>query len=353
VVTSGFASDNYAGVHPEILDAIAAANTGQAAAYGADPWTRRCVERFREHFGQEVEVFLTFSGTGANVTALQSLLRPFEHVVCAASAHINTDECGAPERFLGSKLVGVPAPDGKLTVELAAASVTGVGDQHHTQAKVVSITQSTELGTLYEPEEIRALAKWAHGREMYLHVDGARLANAAASLGVGLAEAAGAGEADVLSFGGTKNGMLGGEAVVFFRPDLARDFPYLRKQAMQLASKMRFPAAQFDALLSDDLWHRCASHANAMARRLEIALRAVRGVEITRPVQANAVFAILEPAAVRTLQESFAFYVWDEARSEVRWMTAFDTTDQEVDAFAAAVAAVCSGGLRSARAQRS
>lgn len=340
--TRGFASDNYAGVHPEILDAIAAANTGHAPAYGADAFTARATERFREHFGADVEVFLTFSGTGSNVTALQSLLRPYEHVICAESAHINTDECGAPERFLGSKLVDVPALEGKLTPELVEAAAVGWGDQHHVQPRVVSISQSTELGTVYTVAEIEALARWAHARDMYLHMDGARLANAAASLGVGLRETSGGAGVDVLSFGGTKNGMLGGEAVVFFRPELGGSFPYIRKQAMQLASKMRFTAAQFEALLADDLWLRSAAHANEMASRLEAAVRPLPGVEITRPVQANVVFAILDPDATAALQRDYAFYVWDEATHEVRWMTSFDTTPEDIDAFAATIRALCS-----------
>ncbi len=337
----GFASDNYSGIHPEVLARIAAVNAGHAPAYGADEVTARAVGLFREHFGRDVEVFFTFNGTGANVTGLQALLAPYEHVICAESAHVNTDECGAPERFLGSKLVDVATPDGKLTPDLVASVARGWGDQHHVQPRVVSVTQPTELGTRYRVEEIAALAEWAHGRDMYLHMDGSRLANAAAGLGVGLAATSGEAGVDVLSFGGTKNGLLGGEAVVLFRPELAARFPFIRKQAMQLASKMRFTAAQFEALLTDDLWRRNAAHANAMALRLEQAVRDVPGVAVTRPVEANSVFAVVDPAAAEALQEDYAFYVWDDRTGEVRWMTSFDTEPADVDDFAAAIRRVC------------
>ncbi|MDA8291510.1 MAG: low specificity L-threonine aldolase [Actinomycetota bacterium] len=332
-----FASDNWSGVHPEVLERIAAVNSGHAPAYGADEVTARATGLFREHFGAHVEVFFTFNGTGANVTGLQALLAPYEHVVCAESAHVNTDECGAPERFLGSKVVDVPTSDGKLTPELVESVARGWGDPHHSQPRVVSVTQSTEIGTRYAVEEVAALADWAHGHAMYLHMDGARLANAAAGLGVGLGATSGGAGVDVLSFGGTKNGLLGGEAVVLFRPELASSFPFVRKQAMQLASKMRFTAAQFEALLSGDLWLRNASHANAMARRLEHAVRDLPGVRVTRPVEANAVFALLAPEAAAALQEQYAFYVWDERTGEVRWMTSFDTEPEDVDGFAAAI----------------
>lgn len=333
----GFASDNWSGVHPEVLDRIAAANTGHAPAYGADRVTERAVALFREHFGPAVEVFFTFNGTGANVTGLQVLLKPYEHVICAESAHVNTDECGAPERFLGSKLVDVPTADGKLTPELVESVARGWGDPHHVQPRVVSITQSTELGTRYSLDEVVALAELAHAHDMFLHMDGARLANAAVGLGVGLAATSGDAGVDVLSFGGTKNGLLGAEAVVVFRPELAAALPFVRKQAMQLASKMRFTAAQFEALLSGDLWRRNASRANAMARRLEEAVRGVPGVAVTRPVEANAVFAVLDRRAIEQLQAQYSFYVWDDRTGEVRWMTSFDTTEEDVDGFAAAI----------------
>ena len=332
-----FGSDNHAGIHPEVLAAIAAANSGDVQSYGDDPYTAAAEDLFRRHFGAQSEAFLVFTGSAANVLALQSVLRPYQSVICATGAHINTDECGAPERFLGSKLVDVPTPDGKLTVEAIDAVAAGWDDQHHVQPRVVSITQTTELGTRYAAAEVAAIADWAHARGMVLHVDGARLANAAAGLGVGLAALSTDCGVDVLSFGGTKNGLLGAEAVVFLRPGLSDGFKFLRKQAMQLASKMRYAAAQFSALLSDDLWLRNAAQANRMAQRLATAVGDVAGVRITQPVEANAVFAIVPPAAVPVLQAEYAFYVWDERTSEVRWMTSFATTESDVDGFAAAI----------------
>jgi len=333
----GFASDNYAGVHPEVLAAVAEVNTGHVTSYGADPVSERAVERFRSVLGEQVEVFFVFNGTGANVVGLQSMLRTWESVVCATTSHINVDECGAPERHLGSKLVDLPTSDGKLTPDLVRSVYTGIGDEHRSQPRVVSITQSTELGTAYSPSEVRELADTAHGLGMYLHMDGARISNAAAGLGVELRETTGDCGVDVLSFGGTKNGLMGGEAVVFFRRELARDALFLRKQQMQLASKMRFISVQFLALLEGDLWRRNAAHANAMAQRLAGAVRGVPGVRITQEVQANGVFATLPAGAIEPLQSVYPFYVWDEATHEVRWMCSWDTTEADVDAFAAAV----------------
>ncbi len=326
-----FASDNWAGVHPDVLAAIVGANEGHAPAYGADSLTEDAHELFRRHFGAEAEVYFTFNGTGANVVGLQSLLRPYESVVCASGSHISVDECGAPERFLGSKLLTVDTPDGKLTPELAETVAGGTGDEHHVQPRAVSITQSTEVGTCYTVEEIAALARWAHDRGMLLHLDGARLANAAASLGVGLGAFGTPVGVDVLSFGGTKNGALAAEAVVTFRPDAVTGLRFIRKQSTQLASKMRFVAAQFVALLSDDLWLHNATHANAMARRLAEGARAVPGVEVLHPVQANAVFARLPPIVTEELQALSPFYVWEETTGVVRWMTAFDTDPLDVD----------------------
>jgi threonine aldolase len=333
----GFASDNYAGVLPEVLEAIAAANAGHAVSYGGDEWTARAEQRFREHFGEEARAALVFNGTGANVVALQALTRPYEAAICAAMAHLNVDECGAPERVAGLKLLAIDTPDGKLTPGLVAPRLVRFGDEHAVQPRVVSITQSTELGTLYTQDEIAALADQAHERGMLLHVDGARLSNAAASLGVPLRAITTDAGVDAVSFGGTKNGLMLGEAVVFLRPGLGAEVAFLRKQSMQLASKMRFIAAQFDALLSDDLWSRTATHANAMARRLASAVGVIAGVEITQRVQANAVFAVLPPGVAEALQERWRFYVWDEGTGEVRWMCSWDTTPEDVDAFAADV----------------
>lgn len=334
----GFASDNNAGAHPEVLEAIARANTGHVRAYGDDPWTERAIARIRQHFGGEVEAFFVFGGTGANVLGLESLARAHEAVICSEHAHIEVDECGAPERYVGCKLLPARTHDGKLTPELVASRIAGVGNEHHVQPRVVSIAQSTEYGTVYTPDEIRALADFAHARGMYLHMDGARLANAAASLGVGLRDVTIGAGVDVVSFGGTKNGLLGGEAVVFRDPAHAGDFRFRRKQGMQLASKMRFIAAQFEALFANDLWLRSARHANAMARRLAERVRDVPGVTITQAVDANAVFATLPAGTVPALQESCFFYVWDEGRSEVRWMASWDTTEEDVDAFASTIA---------------
>jgi threonine aldolase len=336
-----FASDNYAPALPEALEAIAAANTGHAISYGADPVTERLGERVREHFGPEAVGFPVFNGTGANVVGLRAMLRPWQGVICAESAHLDVDEGGAPEALAGIKLLTAPTPDGKLTTALVDRRIRRVGDEHVVQPGVVSITQSTELGTLYSVEEMAALGEHAHARGMRFHIDGARLANAAAALGVGLRDITAGVGADVVSFGGTKVGLLAGEIVVVFDPSLLDALPYLRKQSMQLASKMRFVSAQLEALLTDELWRRAASHANAMARRLA---DAVAGhVTITQAVQANAVFAILPPAATAALQEEFRFYVWDEHTGEVRWMCSWDTTEADVDAFAAAIARVAAG----------
>jgi threonine aldolase len=344
VPARGFASDNYAGVLPEVLAALAAANEGHAPAYGADPWTERAEGRFREHFGAEAQPFLVFNGTGANVIALRALTRPYDAVICAESSHLNVDECGAPERIGGVKLLTVEAPDGKLTPALVGPRLGRFGDEHAVQPRVVSISQSTELGTVYEPGEVRALAEQAHAHGMLLHVDGARLANAAAALDVPLRALTTDAGVDALSFGGTKNGVICGEAVVLLRPGLAEGMPYLRKQSMQLASKMRFLAAQLEVLLRDDLWLRAARHANAMARRLADAVADVDGVALTQAVQANALFALLPPGVAERLQQRWPFYVWDEGTGEVRWMCSWDTTEEDVDAFAADVReAVASG----------
>jgi threonine aldolase len=334
----GFASDNYAAALPEVVDAIAAANVAHAPAYGLDRWTAQVRERFREHFGGDAEAFLVFNGTGANVVALRALARPWSAVVCAESAHLNVDECGAPEHVGGLKLLPVATPDGKLTPELVAPKLARAGDEHAVQPTIVSVTESTELGTVYGPDELRALADQAHEHGMYLHLDGARLANAAAALDVPLRALTTDVGVDALSFGGTKNGLMLGEAVVLLRPGAGDGIRYLRKQSMQLASKMRFIAAQFDALLDGERWRRAAAHANAMARRLADALQGVEGVRVTQRVEANAVFAVLPPGAAERLQQSWLFYVWDEAAGEVRWMCSWDTQPEDVDAFAADVA---------------
>ena len=334
---TSFGSDNHAGVHPDVLAAVVAANTGTVPAYGADPITAEAQRLLREHFGAGTESFVVFNGTGANVVGLQAMTRPFESVICAETAHINVDECGAPEKLIGCKLIDVAAPGGKLTVERIDAARWGIGDEHHVQARVVSITQSTELGTVYSLEEIRAISGYAHEHGMYVHLDGARIANAAVALGVELGDLGVAAGVDVLSFGATKNGAMGAEAVVVLDPELATSLRFLRKQSMQLASKMRFLAAQIVALLSDDLWRRNAAHANAMAARLATAVDGAPGVTVTDAVQANAVFALLDPVVTTTLQQEFPFYVWNEVTGQVRWMTSWATTEADVDAFAARI----------------
>ncbi|MFJ9911172.1 threonine aldolase family protein [Actinacidiphila glaucinigra] len=334
----GFASDNYAGVHPEVLAAIALANGGHQVAYGEDDYTAHLQDVFRGHFGPRAEAFPVFNGTGANVVALQALTERWGAVVCAASAHIHVDEGGAPERMGGLKLLTVPTPDGKLTPELIDREAWGFDDEHRAQPQVVSITQSTELGTCYTPEEIRAVCEHAHERGLAVHLDGSRIANAAATLGVPLRAFTTDAGVDVLSFGGTKNGLLLGECVVVLNPERVRAMKHLRKLSMQLASKMRFVSVQFEALLAGDLWLRSAGHANAMARRLESAVRAVEGVTVVRPVQANAVFALLPREVSERLQKRYRFYFWDESTGEVRWMCSFDTTEEDVDSFAAALA---------------
>ncbi|WP_309102866.1 low specificity L-threonine aldolase [Microbacterium sp.] len=337
----GFASDNYSGIHPEVLAAIGAANDGHQGAYGADAYTERLQEVFRQHFGEGTEAFPVFNGTGANVTGLQSMLPRWGAVIAASSAHINVDEGGAPERIGGFKILTVPTPDGKLTPELVDREAWGWGDEHRAQPLVVSITQSTELGTLYSAAEIRALADHAHGRGMKLHLDGARLSNAAAALDLPLRAFTRDAGVDVLSFGGTKNGAMLGEAIVVLNPEAADGLLYARKFNMQLSSKMRFVSAQLIALLEGDLWLRNARHANTMARRLRAAIEAgiadgsINGVAFTQPTQSNGVFATVPDGVADRLRESFRFYDWDAARNEVRWMCSFDTQEDDVDAFVA------------------
>jgi threonine aldolase len=338
-----FASDNNAAVHPEVLQALGAANHGHAVGYGDDSYTQAALEKFCEHFGADVEVFFVFNGTAANVLSLQALTRPFHAVLCPELSHIYTDECGAPEKFTGCKLVPLAAPDGKLTVETVAHACHGIGDQHHVQPRVISITQSTEMGTLYQPPEIEALARFAHEREMFLHMDGARISNAAAAQRLTLRQATRDLGVDVLSFGGTKNGLMGVEAVVFFRPELAENFLFVRKQGMQLASKMRFMSVQMEALLTNHLWRRNAEHANRMAQLLERETKKISRVRIVYPVEANGVFAQIPRAAIKTIQERYFFYVWSEEESVVRWMCSFDTTEEDVQEFAEFVANVVSG----------
>jgi threonine aldolase len=334
-----FGSDNHAGAHPAILDAMMAANSADVTSYGGDPLTAQVTRQLRETFGA-AEALLVVGGTAANVLGLSLMLRPFEAAICAESAHINDDECGATERILGNKLLTVRTPDGKLTPELIAARLTGRGVARRVQPRAVAITQATEMGTCYSLDELRGISEFCRANDLLLYIDGARLANSAASLGCTLADLAA--HADALSFGGTKNGAVGVEALIVMNEALAADAPFQRMQLMQLVSKMRFLAAQFIALLTDDLWLRNARHANAMASRLAEAVRDVPGVRLAHPVQANGVFAVLPSDQVAVLQRDWKFGVWSQPNdweSLVRWMTAFDTTEADVDAFAAAIRA--------------
>jgi threonine aldolase len=333
----GFASDNSATIHPEVLAAIARANVGHAFGYGHDELTRGLAQTFAEHFGPDARAFPVWGGSGANVLCLRAACRPFDAVICAETAHLNVDECGAPEAIAGVKLLSVPGEDGKLTPGLVEPLIRRMGDEHAVQPKLISISNATELGTVYDAKEVRALSDLAHANGMLLHVDGARLATAAVAVGRDLAETTSDAGVDLLSFGGTKNGLLGAEAVVFLDPALAEGFEFLRKQTLQLASKMRFLSAQLAALLEGDLWRRCAEHSNAMAAKLAGRLSEIPGLSITRPVQTNAVFATVPAAAIAPLQQEFDFYVWDESRSEVRWMCSWDTTEDDVEEFSIAV----------------
>ena len=338
-----FASDNNAGVHPQVLRALADANLGHTVGYGDDLYTKSAIEKFKQHFGAGIDVFFVFNGTAANCLSLKALTNSYQAVICGDAAHIYTDECGAPEKFTGCKLIAVPVVNGKLTVEAVSHVHHGIGDQHHVQPRVISITQTTEVATVYTPDEVKALARFAHDHHMFLHMDGARIANAAASLGLTLRQCTRDLGVDVLSFGGTKNGLMGAEAVIFFhqkRDDrqLSRDFLYLRKQGMQLASKMRFIAVQFETLLSNDLWLKSARHANRMARLLEKELGKIPQVKISYPVQANGVFARIPRPAIAKIKKRYFYYLWDEEQSMARWMCSFDTTEHDVKKFAKFVA---------------
>lgn len=334
-----FGSDNHSGVHPEIMAAIVAANSDHQIAYGGDQYTERAVACIRQVLGApKAEVFFVFNGTGANVLSLQTITPRYGAIICADTAHINVDECGAPERMIGCKVISVPNVKGKLTPENARRVLHGFDFEHHSQPAAITISQTTELGTLYSAQEIAALAQLAHEHGMLLHVDGARLANAVASSGMSAAEMIKG--VDVLSLGGTKNGMMMGEAVVVLNPSLGSKLKYERKQAMQLSSKMRYMAAQYERYFRDDLWIKMASHANSMAQLLYSLVR--NYVRVTQEVQSNSLFAIISPEARVKLAEDWFFYDWDESRGEVRWMCSFDTSQDDVRRFAAAIEATSS-----------
>lgn len=329
----GFASDNNSGVHPSIFKAMENANTGHVVGYGNDFYTQKAIQLFKEKFGQETEVFLVFNGTGANVLGLSTVTQSFNSIICAETAHIQEDECGAPEKFTGCKLLPVEPVNGKITPEMIQHHLKGFDFEHHSQPRVISISQVTEMGTVYQPEEIIALADLAHKNNMLLHMDGARIANAAVSLGLEFKAFTKDCGVDILSFGGTKNGMMMGEAVLFFNPELTKLTKYIRKQSMQLYSKMRFTGAQFIAYFENDLWKETATHANKMAKLLETEVAKIPEIKITEPVNANGVFAIVPRKIIEPLQQQFFFYIWNETKSEVRWMTSFDTTEEEIHEF--------------------
>ena len=329
----GFGSDNNSGIHPDILNAIISANSGHAVGYGDDTFTSEAIIRFKSIFGEDTEIFFLLTGTGANVLAIDTVNAPFNAVICAESAHIYVDECGAPERFSGCKLLPVSTPDGKLTVKLIKQQMQGIGFEHHVQPKLISISQSTEMGTVYSFDELCKISDFAHKHNMLVHMDGARISNAAAYLNSGFRKITRDAGIDVLSFGGTKNGMMNGEAIVFFRKELANGFKYRRKQGMQLASKMRFISAQFLAYLENNLWLKNATHANRMAKILHDEVVKIHGIKITQKVEANGVFAIVPSEIIPVLQKEFFFYVWDEKEHEVRWMTSFDTVEEDIHFF--------------------
>jgi threonine aldolase len=343
VYNKSFASDNNAGIHPVILKAIEEANRDDVLSYGDDVYSERAIQKIQDQFGVDCDVYFVFNGTGANITGLKAITKSFQAIICADTAHINGDECGAPEQLIGCKLLTISTEDGKITPEQVKRLMHGIGNAHHSQPKVISISQVTEYGTVYTPEEIKALADFAHANDMLLHMDGARLSNAVAALGTGFKEMTVDVGVDVLSFGGTKNGLMIGEAVVFFNKDHGVDFKYIRKQGMQLASKMRFIAAQFEALLTDDLWRENALNANRMGQLLGEELEKFSQIQITQKVESNAVFAIIPKPILEKLEEKYLIAVWSEERSEVRLMASFNTKEEHIREFAADVKEIISG----------
>lgn len=329
----GFASDNNSGVHPDVFEAMQRVNSGHTIGYGDDIYTNEAIQKIKNIFGNEVSVYFVFTGTAANVLSITAVTRSYNSIICAETAHINEDECGAPEKFSGCKVLSIEAADGKLTPELIEKHLYGFDFEHHSQPKLVSITQATEMGTVYKPDEIREITEYAHKYNMLVHMDGARISNAAAFLNCEFRDFTNDVGLDILSFGGTKNGMMYGEAIVFMNPTLAPDFKYFRKQGMQLASKMRYIGAQFSAYLTDDLWLKNAQHSNRMAQLLAEKVKGIPQIKITQKVESNGVFAIVPKEIIHELQKEFFFYMWNEKNSEVRWMTSFDTTEDDVNLF--------------------
>lgn len=329
----GFASDNNACVHPEIMKSIEQANYGHSIAYGNDIYTERAIRKFKNEFGDDIDIYFVFIGTAANVLCIDAVTRPYHSVICAATSHIHEDECGAPERFTGCKVLAVPTDHGKLRISDIEKEMYDIGFEHHSQPRILSITQSTEVGTVYQVNEIMELSDFAHSNNMLLHVDGARISNAAVFLNKRFREFTRDAGVDMVSFGGTKNGMMYGEAVIFFNKKHSEDFKYLRKQGMQLASKMRYISAQFERYLTDDLWSDMARHSNKMAKILESEIQNIPEIKITHPVESNMIFAVIPREITRALQNEYFFYVRNERRNEVRWMCAWDTTEEDIKGF--------------------
>ncbi len=328
-----FGSDNHSGVHHKILEAITKANVGHTHSYGDDDYTRQAIEKFKEVFGKDIDVYFVLTGTGANVLSLQNFLKAYEAIVCAETAHINVDECGAPEHFTGSKLITVKTENGKLTPQLLEKAIFGVGDEHHVQARIISISQVTELGSIYSPAEIKAIVDFAHARGLYVHLDGARLSNAAAALACSLADLTTNTGIDILSFGATKNGAMLAESIVCFRPELSKSMKYLRKMGMQLYSKMRYSSAQWLAYLSNNLWYENAKNANDMALYMYNQLQKIPSVKLTQQIEANAIFALIDKEIIERLRQEYFFYTWDEFTGEIRLMCSFDTSKKDIDDF--------------------
>jgi threonine aldolase len=332
-ITRGFASDNNAGVHPDVIKAIVAVNPGHAIGYGSDVYTERAKALFKKHLGDSAEIFFVFNGTAANVLGITGVTRSWNSVITAFSAHIEQDECGAPEKFSGCKVLTVDTPDGKIAADMLEKHMHGFDFEHHSQPRVISITQATEMGTVYTADEIHKIADFAHKNSMLLHMDGARISNAAVSLNLPFKAFTTDAGVDLLSFGGTKNGMMFGEAVCFLKPELSQDFKYVRKQGMQLASKMRFISAQYIAYFEQDLWKKCAEHSNSMAKLLFEKVKDIPEITITQPVQSNGVFVIIPPQIAGNLSKHYFFYPWNEKLNEYRWMTSWDTTEKDIEDF--------------------
>jgi len=329
----GFASDNNAGVHPDILNELLSVNAGHVIGYGSDVYTEHAMDVFKDQFGSSVETFFVFTGTAANVLSISGITRSWHSVITAFTAHLEQDECGAPEKYTGCKILTVDTLDGKINCELLEKHMHGFNFEHHSQPKVISITQSTEMGTVYNVPEIKEIAEFAHSKGMLLHMDGARIANAAVSLSLPFRAFTVDAGVDLLSFGGTKNGMMFGESICFLSSGLSGDFKYIRKQGMQLASKMRFISAQFIAYFRNDLWKSCATHSNAMAKILADKLHHLKTIKITQAVQSNGVFIIMPSEVAERMQSHYFFYPWDEKRSEYRLMTSWDTTEADIEDF--------------------